>query len=487
MILNAIKKNKFDEAKTFEEKAKAIFGKEVGLPIGLAYQKYFEYNNKVQKYNLEELILYKFSSCKELYDRYLKDCEKFKQKSIDEKIEVYLNFLLERIPDEWLQNECGFNDLENIEDTQVEIDKRSYNINDIEIYTQKFTIQALHKKHTYDEINFQPAFQRKEVWTKKQKSLLIESILINIPIPAFYVDDRNSAKWNVIDGMQRLSTIMGFVNDDLELGELDYLDLKGRKFSTLDRKYQRRIEDCELTFNLVRPGTPEEIAFNIFTRINTLGTPLSAQEIRHAMNLGTSTNLLETLSTTKEFILAVTHKNYLTLSKRMADRALILRYLCFKIMGYTKDKYINNNMDRFLISGMKLINNLDPKTNIKDKEYIDELIKTFKKSMAKSQIIFGDRAFRKYFSKDEKKRGVLNLPLFETITLTLENYSIDEIELHKEKIFDKFLELFNEKDTNENEKKGKFLDWITNATNNVDHVRKRFIKVEEIFKEIIGH
>lgn len=487
MILNANKKNKYENAKTFEEKAKVIFGKEIGQPIGIAYQKYYEHNNKVQKYNLEEVMLYKFSSCKELYDKYLKECEKFNEKNINEKIEVYLNFLLEKIPDEWLQKDCGFCALEDIEDTQVEIDKKSYNINDIEIYTQKFTIQSLHKKHTYDEINFQPAFQRKEVWTKKQKSLLIESILINIPIPAFYVDARNSAKWNVIDGMQRLSTIMSFVNDDLELGELDYLDLKGRKFSSLDRKYQRRIEDHELTFNLVRPGTPEEIAFNIFTRINTLGTPLSAQEIRHAMNLGTATDLLETLSTTKEFILAVTHKNYLTLSKRMADRALILRYLCFKIMGYTKDKYINNNMNSFLINGMKLINNLTPKANIEDKKYIDELIQIFKESMAKSQIIFGDRAFRKYFSKTEKKRGVINLPLFETITLTLENYSINEIELYKDRIFDKFLELFNEKDTEENVDEGKFLDWITNATNNVDHVRKRFIKVEEIFKEIIGH
>ena len=57
-------------------------------------------------------------------------------------------------------------------------------------------------------------------------------------------------------------------------------------------------------------------------------------------------------------------------------------------------------MDSFLVAGMKLINNLDQKTNIEDKEYIDELIKTFKKSMSKSQIIFRDRAFRKYFSKD---------------------------------------------------------------------------------------
>jgi len=487
MILNASKTQKFNEAKNFIDKSKAVFGKAIGEPIGLAYQKYFEHNNKILKYNIDDIILYKLSNCKELYDMFLKDSETFNTKSLEEKSDVYLNFLLERIPDEWLQEECDFKHIDELEDTQVEIDDKSYNINDIDIYTQKFTIQSLHKKNIYDEINFNPAFQRKEVWTNKQKSLLIESILINIPIPAFYVDARNSSRWNVIDGMQRLTTIMSFLADDLKLGQLDYLDLKGRTFSTLDRKYQRRIEDYELTFNLIRPGTPEEVAFNIFTRINTLGTPLSAQEIRHAMNLGTSTDLLQELANTKEFITAVTPKNHKSLSKRMSDRALILRFLSFKIMGYTKESYTTNNMDKFLIKGMKEINKLNPKEKEDDLKYIENLTTDFQESMKKAKVIFGNRAFRKYFAKDEEKRAVLNLPLFETITFTLEKYSFEEIELYKEEIFNKFLELFLERDTEENIKTGKFLDWITKATNNIDHVEKRFNKVSEIFKEIIGH
>jgi len=493
MILGPSKNDKFDKAKTIKEKARIVFEKEkkeISDSIALAYEKYL--NPDLPKHNSKDFILFKFSQCKELYDRYLSECECFQDKSLDEKVLVFYDFLRERIPEEWLQKECNYNSPNNIEDENVIIDNTEYNINDIDITNQNFTVQAIHKKYTYEEIELNPDFQRSEIWTLKQKSLLIESILINIPIPAFYIDARISGKWVVIDGLQRLSTIMKFIEDDFRLSETEYLDLKGKTFGTLDRKYQRRIEDYELTFNLVKPGTPIEIAFNIFTRINTLGTSLSAQEIRHAMNMGTATTLLIQLSETNEFIRAIGESNYKSLSKRMNDKALILRYLSFKLLGYEKkneeDKndlgYLKNDMNAFLINGMKKLNKLDFE---KDKEYLDDIKEVFQSSMRKAYIIFGNKCFRKFFELNEKKKAPINLPLFETISLTLERYTEEEVKVYKINIFNKFLELFNERDTNENIEDGKFLDWISSATNNPDNVKKRFKKVNQVFKDIIGH
>jgi hypothetical protein len=491
MILTPIKNDKFNKTDSYEDKAIIVFGKNVGIPIGIAYEEYLK-NRNTPKYRLKDFVLYKFSQCKELYDKFLVNCTFFQDKEIKEQARVYLNFLEEKIPDEWLQNDCKYNSIDDIEDEEVTIEGNTYNFNDIDIYTQNFTIQAIHKKHTYEEIDLNPEFQRKEVWKLKQKSLLIESLLINIPIPAFYIDARTANKWNVIDGLQRLSTIMNFVNDEFSLTETEYLQLQGKKFSTLERKYQRRIEDYELAFNLVKPSTPEEIAFNIFTRINTLGTPLSAQEIRHAMNLGTATQFLDKLSNTDEFITAISKKNKDSLSQRMNDKALILRYLTFKLLGYKKvnDKdekgYYKNDMNAFLIKGMKELNKYDISIN-EDYIYLENLEIAFKDSMKKAYIIFEDNSFRKYFTKNDKKKAPINIPLFETISYSIEKYSFEEIEEYKKQIFNAFLELFNEKDSEDNEEEGKFLDWITTATNNGGNVLKRFEKVNKLFADIIGY
>jgi len=490
MILSPAKNDKFDKANSFSDKAKSVFGKEVGEPIGLAYAQYTDKN--VKRHSLKDFVLYKFSQCKELYDKYLCKCECFNEKELSDKVEVYYDFLKERTPSDWLQIECNYNNPNEIEDENVVIDNKEYNINDIDIMTQNFTVQSINKKYTYEEIELNPDFQRSKIWTLKQKSLLIESLLINIPIPAFYIDARISGKWVVIDGLQRLSTIMDFIDDSFKLSETEYLDLRGKKFSTLDRKYQRRIEDYELSFNLVKPGTPVEIAFNIFTRINTLGTPLSAQEIRHAMNMGTATTFLIDLSETEDFITAISQENHISLSKRMNDKALILRYLSFLLLGYEKKVkddendlgYSKNDMNAFLINGMKELNKLNLQ---KDKEYLENIKQVFTDSMKKAHMIFTDKCFRKFFELNEKKKAPINLPLFETITYSISKYTFDDIEENKEKIFQTFLDIFNERETDENIENGRFLDWITKATNNPDHVKKRFEKVEDVLKNIIGY
>ena len=152
----------------------------------------------------------------------------------------------------------------------------------------------------------------------------------------------------------------------------------------------------------------------------------------------------------------------------MEDHAIILRYLAFKITNYLR--YDNNDMNEFLSNTMNKINNMH------DLE-INQLKIDFKNSMEKSYIIFGNSAFRKP-SKNKNTPNPISKTLFETIGNTLEKYSIDEIQIHSKDLKEKINILFTDKE---------FTFKTSIATNNPPNVRYRFEKINEVFKNIIGH
>ena len=289
----------------------------------------------------------------------------------------------------------------------------------IRVETKTLTIDLILNRIEKMEIDLAPEFQRKAgLWKATAKSRLIESILVRIPLPAFYMDATDDNRWLVVDGLQRLSTLKSFVLDnDFELSGLEFLKLKGTTYSGLPRHLQRRIQETQVTVYLIERGTPPEVKFNIFKRINTGGLPLSGQEIRHALNQGPATRLLADLAESVEFKKAT---SFGIRDDRMADRECVLRFLAF----YLSDpaKYKSSDFDKFLNESMA-------KLNAMSKAERDRLSAEFLRAMVVAQQIFGSRAFR----KPSSKRAPINKPLFESWAVNLARRSDEVLKVLVEK------------------------------------------------------
>lgn len=340
----------------------------------------------------------------------------------------------------------------------------------IRVETKNTQMDALIKRIKNEEIDLAPSFQRQGgIWNDVAQSRLIESMLIKIPLPAFYMDASDDNNWLIVDGLQRLTTIKRFVIEkSLKLSGLEFLtEYNTKSFDELPRSFQRRIEETDIVLYLIQPGTPANVKFDIFRRINTGGEPLSAQEIRHALNQGQITDFLKLLAHSNEFKLATTKG---VSSKRMDDRECVLRFLAFNF--FKAESYDNDNFDRFLNNAMAYANNLNP-------EELQKYNDLFKKSMRCAHEIFGRDAFRKLYSLSSY-RYPINKALFESWSVNIALLSDVERELlcnNKKEVKERFISLMsNDYD---------FEQSISQGTGSVKRVRYRFGEIRKLIKEVI--
>lgn len=319
------------------------------------------------------------------------------------------------------------------------------------------------------EIDLYPDFQRKDdLWDKGKQSRLIESILINFPLPAFYFDGSDNNKWLVVDGLQRLSAIRNFViNNSLELQNMEFLkDLEGKIFSDLSRPLQRKIEETQIIAYIIKAGTPLEVKYNIFRRINTGGLVLEPQEIRHALNQGIPATLIAELADLKEFKEATENK---IRSERMLDREFVMRFVAFYLnspASYQPD------LDSFLNVSMSQINDLS-------EDKIEKLKSDFKKSMIASKNIFGNWAFRKADLFPDKRKPI-NKALFEVWSVNialLSDNQRQELIKNKRKLMLCFADMMKNDD--------KFVRSVTSGTGGKSEVVERFSKIKELINRNI--
>lgn len=176
-----------------------------------------------------------------------------------------------------------------------------------------------------------PNFQRRYVWKDKLASRLIESILLNVPIPPCYLSQNEDFELDVIDGQQRLYSIYRFIDNHFSLSDLEiFKELNGKRFHTIATKLQRKIMTHTLRLIVVTNESHPEIKFDVFQRLNTNTVPLNAQELRNCIYRGTLNEFLKDAVAYEPWLEILNKK---APDNRMRDEELVLRFFAFYIQG----------------------------------------------------------------------------------------------------------------------------------------------------------
>ena len=354
------------------------------------------------------------------------------------------------------------------EDPRQGTTERPFDPSKIKVRTVNVVVDQIVSRIKYGEIDLQPDFQRvRGIWDAQRRSRLIESLLLRIPIPVFYVAADHDEKWAVVDGVQRISTIHDYIAGEFALTRLEYRrEFDGKCYGELPRPMQRRISETQLVVNVIEPGTSPDVMFNIFRRINTGGMTLNGQEIRHALNPGQVRDYLKMLAETDEFLEATDRS---IRPRRMADRECVLRFLAFHIEPWERE--VADSLESYLERTMKTINGMAA-------ERLDALAGDFKKAMRAATRIFGNDAFRKRY-RPEAGRHQISLALFEAWGVQLARCSAEELErlvARRTEVRDGFMSLLN--------RDAEFEKAISVSTGTPQRIRKRFAAVRDLVKGV---
>lgn len=358
---------------------------------------------------------------------------------------------------------CGLNREEKVEPFDPKY---------VDIVSEPMVVSNIIEQLKYNDILLEPDFQRHpDLWSPRQQSRLIESLIIRIPLPTFYFDRLDDDKLIVVDGLQRLYTLKKFMAlekddpDRLVLTELEYLkEYEGRKFEELPPIIQRRIKQQPLTVYIIRSGTPDKVRTSIFNRINTGGLTLEPAEIKNSVYRGQAANLLKELAHSNEFVKATRNKID---PSRMLDCEFVNRFLAFYLLGI---KRYSGNLEDYL-------NDVMIRLQKESEPTIEKCRKDFLKAMEYASGIFGNTAFRKINS--DGRYGKINKPLYDAVTVNLarlDEKDCQKLLYKKDNLLEKYTALLSDKD---------FVDIITRGTASINNVEGRYEAIYKIFQEVL--
>jgi Protein of unknown function DUF262 len=312
-----------------------------------------------------------------------------------------------------------------------------------------------------------PDFQRSFVWGDEKQSKLIESCVMRIPLPVFYVAEAPDGRIVVVDGLQRLTTFTRFLSGKFKLRGLSLKEdnapphpLEGMAFKQLPINLQERVLDTQLILYILDAKAPERARLDIFERVNS-GVPLTRQQMRNALYSGPATRWLKDAAASVPFKQATGDS---LASGTMRDREAINRFCAFNMLGWENYR---GDMDLFLATALKRINRMQ-------KSELQSVRRAFDRSMAANYFLFGRHAFRKSLAANapNASRSILNISLFDVCSVLIARISGD---IQKDKSLAKrvknaVISLINEEE---------FSFAITYSTNSTSAVQARFGLAEE--------
>jgi hypothetical protein len=345
-----------------------------------------------------------------------------------------------------------------------------YPLDSVFVRTEQRTFNEVVRRIRAGRYDLSPDFQRTFVWSVEKQSRLIESCLMRLPLPVFYVAEGADGRIIVVDGLQRLNTFLRFLDNKFRLkfdraeDGKDENTLHGKHFKDLQVTLRERIEDTQLTLYILDANAPPQAKFDIFERVNS-GAPLTRQQMRNCLYNGKATRWLG-LAADSEIFQKATGRSLN--SKEMRDREAINRFCGFTLRGW--ESYPPGDMDGFLADTLKQMN----------ESADDELValqEKFDQSMENNYKLFREHAFRKSLvGEGQHSRSVMNIALFDVCSVYLAGFDEAMIAEFGPRLKKAVRELIENP---------RFVQAITYSTNSRNQVRDRFSMMQDAIEEAV--
>ncbi len=256
--------------------------------------------------------------------------------------------------------------------------------------SKDWTVSVLCDKYKKGKINLQPEYQRQYVWSLKPElpSRLIESLLLDIPVPPIYFADMPGGQLEVIDGQQRLTTLVRFLDNQFPLQKLQRMgSLIGKHFRDLTDEQQEKVLDSQIRSIVINTGSNLNLRYEVFERLNRGSMALNEQELRNCVYRGPFCSLLARLEMDPAWRKV---KGGQKPDARFLEREMILRFFAFA----NRIDHYKGNLKRFLNEYMGAYAPSDP-------VQIEEQAEIFRETMRNIYIVFGENSARLYTTGSE--------------------------------------------------------------------------------------
>lgn len=376
--------------------------------------------------------------------------------------------------------DVGFDYEQESEENEAEemSSEQPFDAEKIRVDQQMLSVKYMIELMNDNLIELNPGYQRNRVWKdNKRKSLLIESLMLRIPIPAFYFYENEDGKYQVIDGQQRLTTIKEFVNGEFRLSGLEYLgkEYNKRTFKNLDSKYKQRIYRTQIAVNILDARSPKKVIYDIFRRVNTGGVNLNPQEMRNAICKPEVREFLKASTKNRNYLLATRNR---IKDDRMDSQELALRFYAFyQLYDFWEEElhYDYSNIASMLDDAIEELNQMK-----EDKR--DELYEAFDEAMSRAYQAFGNYCFSKIQREGNGVRrnlDYINKSLFSSFSVLLMNPKYDDIDIKKyqKKLLCKLADMLEEHS---------YTNCITVGTGDRRNVYANFKYSRQVLEECLG-
>lgn len=362
---------------------------------------------------------------------------------------------------------------EEVEDLELKKDQRR-------VFTTQGDpeVESLHGKYKRGKLVIQPDFQRQFVWDAGKSSRLIESALLDIPLPVVYLSEEQDGQEHVIDGQQRLTAFFSFIDGKFPNGRPFKLsglkvfkELQRKAFAELEEEAQDKIRYCKIRTITFNRESQTDLKFEVFERLNTGSVSLNDQELRNCIYRGTYNDLIRRLSRNAEFTALLGLKKP---DKRMKDVELVLRFAAFYHATYLNYKppmrsFLNRDMEKH--------------QNISDSD-AKELEEAFKRAVQTIKSLLAEHAFKRFYRGDESNPNgrwepkKFNASLYDVVMYSFSREDKSRIYPRLDSIREAFIHLMTEDQD--------FIDAIELSTSSVQAVTKRFDKLRMTLEGIVG-